>query len=83
VSALASAFPELVAAAVRGQGAADLGPVRAGLERFPFQAAAKFVVARRGIPLGPGVRRPLRTLTDVEQKELEQWLESSSPVAAL
>jgi dihydrodipicolinate synthase/N-acetylneuraminate lyase len=82
VSALASAFPELVAAAVRGQGA-DLGPVRAALERFPFQAAAKFVVARRGVPLGPDVRRPLRTLTDVEQKELEQWLESSSPVAAL
>jgi dihydrodipicolinate synthase/N-acetylneuraminate lyase len=83
VSALASAFPELVAAAVRGQGAADLGPVRAALERFPFQAAAKFVVARRGVPLGPDVRRPLRTLTDAEQKELERWLESSSPVAAL
>jgi dihydrodipicolinate synthase/N-acetylneuraminate lyase len=82
VSALGSAFPELVAAAVRGQGG-DLGQVRAALERFPFQAAAKFVVARRGVPLGPDVRRPLRTLTDVEQKELEQWLESSSPVAAL
>jgi dihydrodipicolinate synthase/N-acetylneuraminate lyase len=82
VSALASAFPELVAAAVRVQ-AADLGPVRAALDRFPFQAAAKFVVARRGVPLGPDVRRPLRTLTDAEQKELEQWLESSSPVAAL
>jgi dihydrodipicolinate synthase/N-acetylneuraminate lyase len=82
VSALASAFPELVAAAVRGAGA-DLGPVRAALERFPFHAAAKFVVARRGVPLGPDVRRPLRTLTDVEQKELERWLESSSPVAAL
>jgi dihydrodipicolinate synthase/N-acetylneuraminate lyase len=83
VSALASAFPELVAAAVRGQGAADLGPVRAALERFPFQAAAKFVVGRRGVPLGPDVRRPLRTLMDAEQKELERWLESSSPVAAL
>jgi len=82
VSALASAFPELVAAAVRGPGA-DLGPVRAALERFPFQAAAKFVVARPGGPPGPDVRRPLRTLTDVEQKELEQWLESSSPVAVL
>src|SRR3954466_7273534 len=82
VSALASAFPELVAAAVRGAGP-DLGPVRAALERFPFHAAAKFVVARRGVPLGPDVRRPLRTLTDAEQKELERWLESSSPVAAL
>jgi dihydrodipicolinate synthase/N-acetylneuraminate lyase len=83
VSALASAFPELVAAAVRSPGGADLGPVRAALERFPFQAAAKLVVARRGIPIAPDVRRPLRTLTDDEQKELERWLESSSPVAAL
>ena len=54
VSALASAFPELVAAAVRGPADADLGPVRAALERFPFQAAAKFVVARRGVPLAAG-----------------------------
>ena len=82
VSALASAFPELVAAAVRDPSGADLGPVRTALERFPFQAAAKVVVARRGVPIGPDVRRPLRMLTDEEQKELERWLESSSPVAA-
>ena len=79
VSALASAFPELVAAAVRDPSSADLGPVRVALERFPLQAAAKLVVARRGVPLGPDVRRPLRTLTADEQKELEAWLESSSP----
>ena len=81
VSALASAFPELVSVAVRSPGSTDLGPVRAALERFPFQAAAKLVVARRGVPIGPDVRRPLRKLTDEEQKELERWLESSSPVA--
>jgi dihydrodipicolinate synthase/N-acetylneuraminate lyase len=81
VSALASTFPELVAAAVRdGGGGADLGAVRAALERFPFQAAAKVVVARRGVPVGPDVRRPLRLLTDEERRELERWLESSSPV---
>ena len=79
VSALASAFPELVAAAVRTPGSADLGPVRAAMERFPFQAAAKVVLARRGVPIGPDVRRPLRTLTDEERAELEAWLESSSP----
>jgi dihydrodipicolinate synthase/N-acetylneuraminate lyase len=83
VSALASAFPELVAAAVRNPETADLGPVRASLERFPLQAAAKVVVARRGVPIGPDVRRPLRTLTAEEQEELELWLESSSLVAAL
>jgi dihydrodipicolinate synthase/N-acetylneuraminate lyase len=80
VSALASAFPELVAAAVREPGRADLAPVRAAMERFPLQAAAKLVLARRGVPIGPDVRRPLRTLTDEERKELEAWLESSLPV---
>ena len=81
VSALASTFPELVVAAVRDPGSADLGPVRAALERFPFQAAAKVVLAARGVPIGPDVRRPLRTLTVEERTELEAWLESSSPVA--
>ena len=79
VSALASAFPELVVAAVRDPSSADLGPVRVALERFPLQAAAKLVVARRGVPMRADVRRPLRTLTEDEQKELEAWLESSSP----
>jgi dihydrodipicolinate synthase/N-acetylneuraminate lyase len=80
VSALAATFPELVVAAVRKPGSVDLAPVRAALERFPFQAAAKFVLAKRGVPIGPDVRRPLRMLTDEERRELEQWLESSSPV---
>ena len=80
VSALASTFPELVVAAVRNPGGPDLAPVRAALERFPFQAAAKLVLGKRGVPVGPDVRRPLRLLTDAERRELEQWLESSSPV---
>jgi len=80
VSALASTFPELVAAAVRDRGGADLGPVRAAIERFPFQAAAKVLLAKRGVPVRPDVRRPLRLLTDEERRELERWLESSSPV---
>ena len=83
VSALASAFPELIANAVRSPDGVDLAPVRAALERFPLQAAAKVVVAKRGVPIGPDVRRPLRTLTDAELAELETWLESSSPVPAL
>ena len=83
VSALGSAFPELIAAALRDPEAADLAPVRRALERFPLQAAAKVVLARRGVPIGPAVRRPLRTLTDEERMELDSWLESSSPAAAL
>jgi dihydrodipicolinate synthase/N-acetylneuraminate lyase len=80
VSALASAFPELVAAAVRDPAGADLAPVRTALERFPLQAAAKVVVAQRGVAIGPDVRRPLRTLTEDEREELESWL-ASMPVA--
>jgi dihydrodipicolinate synthase/N-acetylneuraminate lyase len=83
VSALGSAFPELIAAALRDPEAADLGPVRIAMERFPLQAAAKVVLARRGVPIGPAVRRPLRTLTDEERMELDAWLESSSLAPAL
>jgi dihydrodipicolinate synthase/N-acetylneuraminate lyase len=82
VSALASAFPELVVAAVRDPASADLGPVRAAMERFPFQAAAKVALGLRGVPIGPNVRRPLRMLTDEEHADLEAWLESSLPAPA-
>jgi N-acetylneuraminate lyase len=80
VSALGSAFPELVAAAVRDPASADLGPVRETMQRYPFQAALKVVLARRGVPIQPDVRRPLRTLSSSEREELEAWLASSSPV---
>jgi len=82
VSALASALPELVVAAIRDPESTELGPVRAAVERFPFQAAAKVVIAQRGVPVNPDVRRPLRTLTDEERAELERWLESLSPAPA-
>lgn len=79
VSALASAFPEEVAAAVReptAAGAARLGELRAGLERFPRQAAMKRVLAFRGVPVRSDVRAPLRDLTPAESLELAQWLGS-------
>ena len=82
VSALGSAFPELIAGAVRDPESADLAPVRTAVERFPFQSALKTVLARRGVPINPDVRRPLRTLTEEERAELEAWLESSSPAPA-
>jgi dihydrodipicolinate synthase/N-acetylneuraminate lyase len=82
VSALASAFPELVATAVRNPESADLGAVRETMQKFPFQSALKTVLARRGVPINPDVRRPLRTLTDTERRELETWLESSLPAPA-
>ncbi len=73
VSSLAAAFPELVAGLVRER-AGDVGETRAMLERFPFQAAVKFVLGRRGVPVREDVRAPLRTLTGEERDELERWL---------
>jgi dihydrodipicolinate synthase/N-acetylneuraminate lyase len=76
VSGLAAAFPELVARLVRKR-KGDVGETRAMLERFPFQAALKFCLAHRGLPVREDVRAPLRTLAADERAELERWLESS------
>jgi dihydrodipicolinate synthase/N-acetylneuraminate lyase len=73
VSGLASVYPEVVAALVREptpERTAEAERLRAELERFPFHAAAKIVAARRGAPIGPDVRAPLRTLTEAELAEL-------------
>jgi len=80
VSALASAFPERVAAAVRdpdGDEANGMGELRAAIERFPRHAALKHIVARRGVPMREDVRAPLRPLRADEREELDRWLESS------
>jgi dihydrodipicolinate synthase/N-acetylneuraminate lyase len=70
VSGLASAFPEIVAEAVRTGDSTSAGRLRATIERFPRHAALKTVVGGRGVPLQPDVRRPLRGLTDAERDEL-------------
>ena len=78
VSALASAFPEDVAAVVRAptaDGAAGLAELRSGIERFPRHAALKRVLRRRGLSLREDVRAPLRGLTDEEARELDAWLD--------
>ena len=69
VSALGSAFPERVAAAVREK-SDELASLRAIVERFPRHAALKLVVARRGVPMPPDVRAPLRRLTADEERAL-------------
>jgi dihydrodipicolinate synthase/N-acetylneuraminate lyase len=76
VSGLGSVFPERVVALVRDR-EGDVGALRAGLDRFPFQAAAKYVLGRRGVPVREDVRAPLRRLHDDEKRELDEWLESS------
>jgi len=76
VSGLASVFPEQVVALVRDR-AGDVSELRRALDRYPFQAAAKFVLGRRGLPVREDVRLPLRHLKDEEKRELDAWLESS------
>ena len=83
VSALAGAFP------VRGRGRRPrpdrdrrrgLAELRAGVERFPRQAAMKRVVAWHGVPLRPDVRAPLRDLDTGGGPRARAWLESVAPV---
>jgi dihydrodipicolinate synthase/N-acetylneuraminate lyase len=70
VSALASAFPEIVASAVRGEDV-DPGALRAEVDRFPRHAALKHVLVRRGVAVREDVRPPLRGLTAEERAELD------------
>jgi dihydrodipicolinate synthase/N-acetylneuraminate lyase len=75
VSGLAASFPDAVVPLVRdptpeaGERATTL---RAGLQRFPFHAASKVALGLRGVPVGPGVRAPLRGLTPDERAAVEQ-----------
>lgn len=85
VSALATAFPEAVVAAVRqgGEAAERIGELREIVERFPRHAALKLELRRRGVPIREDVRAPLRRLTAEEradfERTVEEWRESSSP----
>jgi dihydrodipicolinate synthase/N-acetylneuraminate lyase len=69
VSGLATAFPEIVAALVHDRDAAAGERVAALRERLtmPFIPALKAIVGARGVPVSPGVRRPLRPLTTEER----------------
>lgn len=79
VSALASAFPEVVVDAVRTGDSARAGALRAALERGPRHAALKAVAAARGVPIREDVRPPLRGLTDAERRTLFAALEDLEP----
>jgi dihydrodipicolinate synthase/N-acetylneuraminate lyase len=77
VSALATAFPELVAEAVGEPSAVSserVGAVRDALEGFPRHAALKRVLALRGIPVREDVRAPLRPLSPEERGRLDELL---------
>lgn len=70
VSGLASAFPEVVAAAVASGESSQAGALRAAVEKYPRHAALKAIVTARGVRMREDVRGPLRTLTDDERANL-------------
>jgi dihydrodipicolinate synthase/N-acetylneuraminate lyase len=77
VSALAAAFPDRVAAVVNDPteaGAAGLQQLRAAVEATQRHAALKRILARRGVPIEPDVRAPLRDLDHEEQERLSALL---------
>jgi dihydrodipicolinate synthase/N-acetylneuraminate lyase len=78
VSGLAAAFPDTVRAALDNPGAAGepLNALRAIMERQPFVSAVKHVLGRRGVPVRPDVRAPLRPLTREEAETLDAELEA-------
>ena len=83
VSGLASAFPELVADAVETrseEASVRLGQIRFAVHRFPYHAAIKRVVGRRGVPIKEDVRGPLRGLDEREREALDRWLVSEALV---
>ncbi len=78
VSGLAAAFPERVGALLRApsaQAAAPLRELKAVVGGPGAQASLKHVLGRRGVPVGPDVRRPLRALRDDERRTLDEALE--------
>jgi len=75
VSGMAAAFPDVVRTALDAGDASSaerLASLRATMEASgQFIAAAKHVLGMRGVPVGPGMRAPLRRLTAAEASTLE------------
>ena len=85
VSGLAAAFPDVVRAALDRPDAhaeARLGALRAAMEAQPFIASVKHVLARRGVPVRPDMRAPLRPLTADEAASLDEALDRLGAVPA-
>ena len=75
VSALASAFPDVLVEAVRSGDSRRAGELRSLVEGFPRHASLKAVVGSRGVPMREDVRKPLRGLTTDERRGLFAALE--------
>jgi dihydrodipicolinate synthase/N-acetylneuraminate lyase len=86
VSGLAAAFPEVVRAALDAPDTAAearLRTLRSAMEAHPFIASVKHVLRRRGVPLNPDLRAPLRALTEAEGAALDSVLGELDPAVPL
>lgn len=85
VSGMAAAFPEVVRAALDSPDAVAeerLRALRGAMEAQPFIASVKHVLGRRGVPVGPELRAPMRRLTDAEATALDAALAALEPTLA-
>ena len=85
VSGLAAAFPDVVRAALDAPDAAAearLTALRGAMEAQPFIASVKHALARRGVPIRPDMRAPMRPLTAAETAALDGALDRLELVPA-
>ena len=85
VSGLAAAFPDAVRAVLDDptpEGEARLTSLRSAMESSggPFIAAVKHVLGQRGVPVGPDLRAPLRSLTPDEVSRLDASVADPGPL---
>lgn len=86
VSGLAAAFPEVVRAALDEPDTAAearLRTLRSAMETHPFIASLKHVLRRRGVPINPDLRAPMRSLTEGEAAALDSVLDELDPPVPL
>ena len=86
VSGLAAAFPDVVREALDTPDAAAearLHNLRSAMEQHPFIASVKHVLARRGVPIQPDLRAPMRSLSEAEAAALDSVLGELDPPVPL
>lgn len=86
VSGLAAAFPEVVREALDAPDTvaeARLRTLRSAMEAHPFIASVKHVLRRRGVPINPDLRAPMRSLTEAEGAALDSVLGELDPPVPL
>lgn len=82
VSGLGAAFPDVVRGALDrpdAEAQARMRALRSAMEAQPFIASVKHVLGRRGVPVRPDMRAPMRPLTPDEAVALDARLAEVQP----